>query len=108
MKKLLVYLDEDFHADLKELAHQKKVSMGALVRFAVDKTFEDELDGIAAQRGFEEHLRDPSGTISLDDFLKEQGLVLPQRAGKKGAAEPTPDPSRRRRQASAGGAGARG
>ena len=39
MKKLLVYLDEDFHSDLKELARRKNTSMGALVRYAVDLTF---------------------------------------------------------------------
>ena len=42
MAKLLVYLDEDFHEDLKELAHRKKTTMAALVRYALDYTFEDD------------------------------------------------------------------
>ena len=92
MKKLLVYLDEDFHADLKELAHRKRTSMGALVRYALDKTFEDELDAIAGEAALEEYLRDPSSGISLDDYLKERGIVLqsgvdtPRRKGAKPAA----------------------
>jgi hypothetical protein len=88
MAKLLVYLDEDFHGDLKELAHRKKTSMAALVRYALDKTFEDELDVIAGETALEEYLRDPSSGISLDDDLKERGIVLPSRAdapGRKGA-----------------------
>ena len=79
MKKLLVYLDEDFHADLKELAHRKRTSMGALVRYALDKTFEDELDAIAGEAALDEYLRDPASGISLDDYLKERGIV---RAGR--------------------------
>jgi len=82
MKKLLVYLDEDFHSDLKELARRKKTSMGALVRYAVDLTFEDDLDVIAGETALEEYLRDPSSGISLDAYLKERGIVLPGRDDK--------------------------
>jgi hypothetical protein len=88
MKKLLVYLDDDFHADLKELAHRKKTTMAALVRYAVDKTFEDELDAIAGQSSLEEYLRDPSSAMSLDDYLKERGIVLPGRDDKARSAKP--------------------
>jgi hypothetical protein len=88
MKKLLVYMDADFHADLKELAHRKKTTMAALVRYAIDKTFEDELDAIAGEAALEEYLRDPSSGTSLDDYLKERGIALQggaDAAGKKGA-----------------------
>ncbi len=88
MKKLLVYLDEDLHEDLKLLALQKKTSMSHLLRYALDRTFGDELDVVGAQRSWEEYVRDPSGAISLDDFLKERGIVLPKRADKKGKARP--------------------
>ena len=87
MKKLLVYLDDDFHGDLKELAHRKKTTMAALVRYAVDKTFEDELDAIAGEASLEEYLRDPSSGISLDEYLKERGIVLPGRADASGKKE---------------------
>jgi hypothetical protein len=92
MKKLLVYLDEDFHSDLKELARRKKTSMGALVRYAVDLTFEDDLDVIAGETALEEYLRDPSSGISLDAYLKERGIVLPGRddkASKEGGRSTT-------------------
>jgi hypothetical protein len=88
MKKLMVYLDEDFHADLKELAHRKKTTMAALVRYAVDKTFEDELDVIAGEMSLEEYLRDPSAAMSLDDYLKERGIVIPGRDDKARSAKP--------------------
>ena len=84
MKKLMVYLDEEVHEDLKVLALRHKTSMAELVRYAIDKTFEDQLDVIAAQRSWEEYLRDPSSAISLDEYLKERGIVLPKRVDKAG------------------------
>jgi hypothetical protein len=86
-KKLLVYLDEDFHEDLKELAHRKKASMASLVRYALDLTFEDDLDAIAGQRSLEEYVRDPSSAVSLDDYLKERGLALPSGDHQAGDAK---------------------
>ncbi len=68
MKKLLVYLDEDLHEDLKELAHRKKTSMSELVRYALDATFEDDLDVIAGEHALEEAARDPSSMSSWEDY----------------------------------------
>ncbi len=48
MKKLMVYLDEEMHEDLRLLAFRKRTTMAALVRYALDKTFEDDLDIIAS------------------------------------------------------------
>ena len=77
MKKLMVYMDEDFHEDVKELAHRKKTTMAALVRYALDYTFEDDLDVIAGERALDEALADPSSTITLDEYIKRRGLELP-------------------------------
>ena len=83
MKKLMIYLDEGRHQDLKELAHHHKTTMAELVRYAIEETFEDQLDAILGRRRLDEHLRDPSGSISLDDYLKEIDLALPERAPKR-------------------------
>lgn len=76
MKKFVVALDDEFHADLKELARRRQSTMASLVRYAVDKTFEDELDTIAGERGFEQMLADPSSTITLDEYMKSRGIEL--------------------------------
>jgi hypothetical protein len=76
MTKLLVYLDEDFHEDLKELAHRKRTSMAALVRYALDKTFEDDLDEISSRRALEEMLAHPEQMMTLDEYLEERGIAL--------------------------------
>ena len=86
MAKLLVYLDDDRHIDLKELAHRHKTTMADLIRFAIEEAFEDDLDAIRGERRLEEHLKDQAGSVSLDDFVKEMGLALPSRPRKGSAA----------------------
>lgn len=88
MTKLLVYLDEDFHADLKELALRKKTTMAALVRYALDKTFEDDLDDISSTRAFEEMLANPESIVTLDEYMEKRGLALPSRPLTESAEGP--------------------
>lgn len=66
--KLMVYLDEDMHEDLRALAFRKKTTMAALVRYALDRTFEEDLDDIASTRALEEAALDPSSTMSWEEY----------------------------------------
>lgn len=79
MKKLMVYLDEDMHEDLRQLAFRKKTAMAALVRYALDKTFEDELDLVATERAFDEAARHPEDVMTLEEYMEKRGLGLPSR-----------------------------
>ena len=72
MKKLMVYLDEDVHEDLRELAFHKRTTMAALVRYALDKTFEDDLDLISSQRALDEAARDPGSTMSWEEYKAQR------------------------------------
>ena len=96
MAKLLVYMDDERHQDLKELAHRHKTTMADLVRYAIDKTFEDQLDVISGERSLEEYLGDPSSAVSLDDLLREMDVALPNRRNKKGAESNPSDAEKRR------------
>jgi predicted DNA-binding protein len=93
MKKMMIYLDEDMHEDLRQLAFRKKTTMAALVRYALDKTFEDDLDVISAERALEEAARHPEETMSLEEYLEQRGLAVPSRpyatrqTGSRKAAE---------------------
>jgi hypothetical protein len=93
VKKLMIYLGDDLHEDLKALAFRKRTTMAALVRYALDRTFEDDLDVIAGERALEEAARDPSGGMTLEEYLEKRGLALPDRSDAKG-------PARARRAAS--------
>ncbi len=79
MKRLLVSMDEDRYEDLRRLAFEKKGSMADLVRYAIEKTFEDQLDAAAAQRGMERYLKDPSDYVSIEDLTEQIGIELPRR-----------------------------
>jgi hypothetical protein len=85
VKRLLVSMDEERYEDLRRLAFEKKASMADLVRYAIEKVYEDQLDSVAAQRGLEEYLRNPSDVVSIEDLMKEFGIELPRRRqGKAG------------------------
>ena len=83
MKKLMIYLDEEMHEDLRLLAFRKRTTMAALIRYAVDKTFEDELDAIAGERALEEAARDPFSTITLQEYMRKRQI-------SEGRAKPRP------------------
>ncbi len=100
MKKLMVYLDEDVHEELKTLALRHRTSMAELVRYAIDKTFEDQLDVIAADLAFAAYLKDPSSAVTLDDFLKEHGLELPGDSPQGGEPSGRKAPKSRTREGS--------
>ena len=87
MKRLLVSIDEERYEDLRRLAFEKKGSMADLVRHAIEKVFEEQLDAMAMQRGMEEYLNDPSSAITLDELFEEFGIELPGRRPSKGKAK---------------------
>ncbi len=74
MKRLMISVDDDTHEDLRVLASRKRSTMAALVRYALDKTFEDDLDVIAGERALEEAQRDPSGMITIEEYMARRGL----------------------------------
>jgi hypothetical protein len=97
MKKLAVAFDSEFYADLKELSRRSRTSMADLVRYAVDKTYEDELDTIAGERSYENRLRNPSSTKPLDEVMKEFGVGVPD-SGREPRSQRTAQGSRKRKR----------
>ena len=83
MKRLLVSIDEERYEDLRRLAFEKKASMADLVRYAIEKVFEDQLDAITIKRGLEEHAKDPSGTISIEELMEQMGIEVRSRGRSK-------------------------
>jgi predicted DNA-binding protein len=75
MKKLTAYLDDELHEDLKTLALRKRTTMAALVRYALHATFEDDLDIIAGERALEEAARDPSSTMTLEEYRARRAVL---------------------------------
>ncbi len=76
MKRLLVSVDDERY-DLRQFALEKKAPMADLVRYAIEEKFEDQLDSMRIMRSIEENAKDPSGAMTLDDFMESQGIDVP-------------------------------
>ncbi|MEX1255487.1 MAG: DUF6290 family protein [Dehalococcoidia bacterium] len=76
MKNLTIRFDDDVLEDLRGLADRKGTTMAALVRSALDVTFEDELDLVAAERALEEAARHPDQIVTLQEFKKQRDLSV--------------------------------
>jgi hypothetical protein len=83
---LLVNLDDETYEALRQLAFDKKAPMAKLVRYALDTTFEDDLDAILGMKGLEEHLKDPSGAMTIEEYMESRGIEVSRRGPEKGAA----------------------
>jgi hypothetical protein len=92
-KRLLISLDDERYEDLRRLAFEKKTSMAELVRYAMEGRYEDELDAIRLRRRVDQHMRDPEGAVTLEEFMESQGIDV-------SAYSSTQRPSRARRAAS--------
>jgi metal-responsive CopG/Arc/MetJ family transcriptional regulator len=68
MKRIPVSIPDELHEELRELARRKKTSMSRLVLAAIEDTYEDELDAIAAELGLQEYLADPSSAVSWEEL----------------------------------------
>ena len=79
MKRIVATLDDGTYEDLRRLAFERTAPMAGLVRLALDRTFEDDLDRIAGERGLDDHLKDPSATLTIEKYAEARGLALPGR-----------------------------
>ncbi|MHB8376050.1 MAG: hypothetical protein ACYDEB_03745 [Dehalococcoidia bacterium] len=83
MKRLLVSMDEERYEDLRRLAFEKKAPMADLVRYALEKVFEDDLDVMCVKRGIENRLVNPDDYIPWEAAKKELGIELPPRRSSR-------------------------
>lgn len=79
MKRLMVSMDDEVYEALRRLAFQKNTQMAKLIRFAIDKTFEDDLDSTIGDMRLKEHLEDPSGGVTIQQLMEEFGIDVPRR-----------------------------
>jgi len=108
MQKLLIEVDDDTYQDLEELSARKGAPIGRLLLYALDKTFEDDLDGIAGERALRDAMEHPGESTSLEDYLRERGIELPDEASSKRKERATRNSSGQRTPDSVGDSTARG
>ncbi len=83
MKRLLINLDDDMYDGLRRVAFDKNVPMAKLVRVAIGRAYEDEIDAALGMISFEESLRDPSSVMTLAEFMKGDAVELSSGANSK-------------------------
>ena len=73
MKKTMIYLPEETHEGLRELAFENKTSLAELIRQAVDIVYGEDIEDI---RDMKEELAryqaDPSLAIPLEEYLRQR------------------------------------
>ena len=81
MKKTMVYLPEELHEGLRQLAFEHRTSMAKLIRRALKAAYGETIEDIRDMEAeIASYLEDPSSSISLDEFIAEQKLRVPGRA----------------------------
>ena len=73
MKKTMIYLPEETHEGLKNLAFEARTSVAELIRRAIDVVYGEDIEDL---RDMEEELAkyraDPGSAIELEEYLKQR------------------------------------
>ncbi len=81
MKKTMIYLPEELHEGLRQLAFEHRTSMADLIRRAVQAAYGETIEDVRDMEAeIASYVEDPSSSISLDEFLAERNLSVPGRA----------------------------
>ena len=73
MKKTMIYLPEETHEGLKNLAFEARTSVAELIRRAIDVVYGEDIEDL---RDMEEELAKyraaPGSAIELEEYLKQR------------------------------------
>jgi len=73
MKKTMIYLPEETHEGLKNIAFEARTSLAELIRRAIDVVYGEDIEDM---RDMEEELAkyraDPGSAITLEEYLKQR------------------------------------
>ena len=87
MKKTMVYLPEELHEGLRQIAFEHRTSIADLIRRALQAAYGETIEDIRdAEAELAAYLKDRTAAISLDDFLATQDTSASRRTGTPGPA----------------------
>lgn len=80
MKKTMIYLPDELHEGLRQLAFEHRTSMAELIRSAVEAAYGEVLEDIRdAEAELASYLADPASAVPLEDFLAQLKDRVPRR-----------------------------
>ena len=81
MKKMMVYLPDEVHEGLRQLAFEHRTSIAEFIRRAVDAAYGEILEDIRDMEAeIASYSEDPASSVSLDEFIAQRKLRVPGRA----------------------------
>jgi len=73
MKKTMIYLPEETHEGLKELAFEARTSIAELVRRAIDIVYGEDLEDIRdMENELVKYRADPGSAVELEEYLRQR------------------------------------
>ena len=77
MKKTMIYLPEEIHEGLRNLAFEQKTSIAELVRRAVEQAYKEDLEDIKTmEHELALYAADCTSAVELDDYLAQRGVSV--------------------------------
>ena len=82
----MVYLPEELHEGLRQIAFEHRTSIADLIRRAVQASYGETIEDIRdAEAELASYLRDRAAAVTLDDFLARHDTSAPRRTRAKGS-----------------------
>jgi len=73
MKKTMVYISEEMHKGLKELAFEKDISIAELIRRAISVVYGEDIEDIRDMEGELARYRiRPDSAVELEEYLSRE------------------------------------
>ena len=78
MKKTMIYLSEEIHEGLRQLAFEEKTSVAELIRRAIDAVYGEDIEDIRDMEKELAHYRaDPGHAIEFEEYLRQRKARVP-------------------------------
>ena len=82
----MVYLPEELHEGLRQIAFEHRTSIADLIRRAVQASYGETIEDIRdAEAELAAYLRDRAAAVTLDDFLARHHASAPPRTRTEGS-----------------------
>jgi len=86
MKKTMIYLPDELHEGLRILAFEHRTSTAELIRRALEAAYGEILEDIRdGEAELATYMQDRTTAISLEEFLAQQELNVPNRSRVAGS-----------------------
>ena len=73
MKKTMIYLPEETHEGLKNLAFEARTSVAELIRRAIDAVYGEDIEDLRDMEGeLAKYRAHPGSAIELEEYLKQR------------------------------------